>query len=196
MCRKTFLRASLFGAASAFFWLRLVREARGDESFAPASVQAQLLTRILPFDRGFAGRVGNGNVVVELVQIGGDPDSASAVLHMDRALSDVGTVADRPLSTRTVTFKSPTDLASAARSDGVHVLYLSPGLGAYVPAIGLALVGSGILTFAAVEDFVSLGAVLGVAIAGGKPRISVNLAQARAQKIDFPASVLKLAKVY
>jgi hypothetical protein len=97
---------------------------------------------------------------------------------------------------RTVTFKNATDLAAAARSDGVHVLYLAPGLGAYVPAIGLALVGSGVLTFAAVEDFVSLGSVLGVAIAGGKPRISVNLAQARAQKIDFPASVLKLAKVY
>jgi hypothetical protein len=97
---------------------------------------------------------------------------------------------------RTVTFTNASDLAAGARAAGAHVVYLAPGLGPNVAAIALALVDSGILTFASVEDFVANGAVLGVAIAAGKPRMSIHLAQARAQKIDFPASVLKLAKVY
>jgi hypothetical protein len=38
--------------------------------------------------------------------------------------------------------------------------------------------------------------VLGVDVADGKPRMSINLAQARAQLIDFPAPILKLARIY
>jgi hypothetical protein len=175
--------------------LAALGDARGDEGGVPASVQAQILTRILPFDRNFASRAGH-SVLVELVQIDGDPDSTSAILRIARALSDIGKVADRPMIERTVAFQSAGELVKGARADGAQVLYLSPGLAPLVSAIAVALADSGILTFAGDEDFVRLGAVLGVAIDAGKPRISINLNQAKAQNIDFPASVLRLAKVY
>jgi hypothetical protein len=76
------------------------------------------------------------------------------------------------------------------------VVYISPGLAEDTAAVGKALLGSGVLSFAAVEPYVPKGIVVGVAVAAGKPRMSINLAQARAQKIDYPAAVLKLAKVY
>jgi hypothetical protein len=189
------LRAYLVGAANAWIGLEAV-DTRGDERGVPASVQAQILTRILPFDRGFASRAGSGSVLVELVQVDGDPDSSSAVLRMARALSDIGKVAERPLVERTVAFRTGGELVRGARADGAQVLYLSPGLASSIGAIALALADSGILTFAGVEDFVRIGAVLGVAIDAGKPRISINLNQAKSQNIDFPASVLRLAKVY
>jgi hypothetical protein len=189
-------RVALLGAWGAWAWLEVERSAFADDSIAPASVQAQILTRILPFDRGFAGRVGSGNVMVDLVQIGDDADSTSTVLHMGKELADIGQVAEHPLHLRTVNFRSAAELAAGAHANGSHAVYLSAGLGPQVPAIAAAFVGSGVLTFGCAEAYVPNGAVMGVAILAGKPRISVNLAQARAQDIDFPASVLRLAKVY
>lgn len=82
------------------------------------------------------------------------------------------------------------------RSEGANVVFLSPGMAGETLAIAKSLTGSGIMSFAAVEPYVPGGIVLGVAIIDGKPRISINLAQAKAQIIEFPASILKLAKVY
>lgn len=166
-----------------------------EQPTAPAAVQAEILTRILPYERAFESRV-KGRVVVALVQKPGDAESASSVQQMRKALSDIGTVRNHPLSTVVLTYAGAAKLSADCRSEGANVVFLSPGMAGETGAIGNSLTGSGILSFAAVEFYVPGGIVLGVAVVDGKPRISINLAQAKAQAVEFPASILKLAKVY
>ena len=169
--------------------------AQAKSSTAPSVVQAQIITRILPYDRAFEQKV-KREVVIVLVQRPDDPESASAVQQMQNALKDVGEVRGRALKVRVLSYSTPSALAASLRGEGAHVAYIAPGLLREVPLIAQALAGSGVLSFAANEPCVPEGIVLGVEIADGKPRMSINLRQARTQKIEFPAAILKLAKVY
>jgi hypothetical protein len=105
-------------------------------------------------------------------------------------------VANQPITAVLYDYTDPAALAAECQKRKAQVTYVSPGLASEVPGIAAALANSGVLTVAAVEQYVPRGAVLGVEVVAGKPRMSVNLAQARAQKLDFPSAVLKLARIY
>ncbi|HEX6277181.1 MAG TPA: YfiR family protein [Polyangiaceae bacterium] len=169
--------------------------AAAESPTAPASVQAQIITRILPFERSFAARSG-GSVVIVIVERSKDADSASASIQLAKALDDIGSVGGRALRVQTVPYASAASLVAESKKRGALVVYVTPGLAGEVPAIASAFVESGVLTVAAVESYVSRGAVLGVEVADGKPRMSINLSQAKKQKLDFPSAVLKLARIY
>ncbi|KYF86939.1 hypothetical protein BE20_27560 [Sorangium cellulosum] len=189
LCRRAFVLGILAAAALA------PRRARAETATAPFDVQAEIVTRILPYDRGFPERV-KAQVSFLLLTRARDADSASAAHQMRRALLDIGKVRDRPIRVESIEYSSAAELAAACRARDIHVVYISSGLAKDVAAIRGALADTGVLSFAAVEPYVAQGAVLGVDVANGKPRMSINLAQARAQRIDFPASILKLARIY
>jgi hypothetical protein len=72
---------------------------------------------------------------------------------------------------------------------------MMPGLDAELTAIASALQGVPILTVGADADDVPGGLALGFALVEGKPKIVINLDVARAQQVDFSASLLKLSDV-
>lgn len=166
-----------------------------DENTVPYQVQAQILSRILPFDRNFGKRV-RGEVVIAMFERGGHAESGNAVRQMGRALADIKTIGGFPLRVVTVPYRGPREARTACDEHGAHAAYLSPGLGGEMPELARSFDGSGVLTFAAVESYVRSGATVGVSLAAGKPQMSIHLTRARAQKIDLPSTVLKLAKVY
>jgi hypothetical protein len=170
-------------------------EASAETPTAPIAIQAQVITRILPFERGFAAK-SPAEVQVVIAVRSGDADSESAALKMAKALDDIGKVANKPLRVSTVTFSSAQQLAAECRKRSAHVLFITPGLSAEVGQLASALIGTGMLSVAAVETYVPGGIVLGVEVVAGKPHMSVNLKQARSQKLDFPSAVLKLARIY
>jgi hypothetical protein len=53
-----------------------------------------------------------------------------------------------------------------------------------------------LLTVGATPEYVESGIVLGFDLVSGRPKLLINLSQARKQQVDFPASVLRLMKVY
>jgi hypothetical protein len=75
-------------------------------------------------------------------------------------------------------------------------VYLTPGFDDDVPRIGASLRGVDVLSLGAVPDYVSQGVVLGFDLESGKPKILINLDQAKQQNVSFPADVLRLMKVY
>jgi len=166
-----------------------------EEGSAPATVQAQILARLLPFDRSFATKV-KDNVVVVLLEKPGNSESSSSVKQIAKALDGVGKIGGHHITVSVVAFSGAGPAVATCKSKGAHAVYVSPGLGSDTGALAAALVGSGIVSFAAVESYVPSGISVGVSIVSGKPQMSINLAKARAQRIDFPATVLKLAKVY
>jgi hypothetical protein len=189
------LGSALVGLAHISAGVSVARWARAESPTVPAAVQAQFLTRVFPFDRNAPARVAGDTVVIYLLHLPDDPDSVSPTLHMEKELSDIGKIGQWGLTTRRVPFSSSAAIASGA-AGRANILYIAPKLGPQVPALASALGGSGVLTFAAVEDYVPRGAVLGVRLDGSRPQMSINLAQAHAQNIDFPSSVLRLLKVY
>ncbi len=188
-------RRVLLGAIAFAGMMAFGRSAAADKPSCPVSVQAQILARILPFERGFTKRV-KDRVVVVLVEKPDDPDSTGAVGGMQRALQDAGTIAGKPIRMHTTKWAGPGALASSCRSQGAHAVYIAPGLAEHVSAIARELGNTPILSFAAVERDVAKGIVLGVELRSGKPNMSINLKQAKRQALDFPSAVLKLAKIY
>lgn len=170
-------------------------DARAEAPTAPIAVQAQIIARILPFERGFASRA-RGAVPMLVLEQSGNADSGSAAKQMVKALLDIGTISGKPIQVQTVIYTNAANLRSECTKRGVIAAYLTPGLGKEVKAIAAALVGSGVLSVAAVEAYAANGAVLAVEVTSGKPRMSINLRQAKAQKLDFSSAVLRLAKVY
>jgi len=162
---------------------------------APAAVQGQILVRLMLYERRFVKRAPS-EVVVLLVQKAGNSDSINAVGQIQKVLRDIGVINGMPIRTEVVTFGTAPELAAACQAEGASVVYVSPGFRGDAGAISKALVGSEVVTFAAVEDYVAEGITVGINVVAGRPKMSINLAQSRLQGLDFASSLLSLARIY
>lgn len=161
----------------------------------PAGAQAELLAKLVGFDRNFAARAG-GKAVIILTAMPGDAESMSTVLEMKAALSRLPTVGNLPHEELIVSHTSASALADLVRSKHAAIVYLGPGLDKQVPAIRDALSSLDVLSVGAIPSYVPGGIVLGFDLVSGRPKLLIQLAQARKQNVAFPASVLNLMKVY
>jgi hypothetical protein len=147
------------------------------------------------YERRFVKRAPS-EVVVLLAQKTGNSDSINAVGQIQKVLRDIGAINGAPIRLEVITFGTAADLAVTCKAEGASEVYVSPGLRGDIGAIGKALVGSEVVTFAAVEDYVPEGITVGINVVAGKPKMSINLTQARLQGLDFASSVLSLARIY
>jgi hypothetical protein len=167
-----------------------------DVTAVPATIQAELLAKLEGYDRGFAARAGDTARILLLVKPGSTKSALSAE-EMASALSKVVRIGGLPHKDTIVTYEGPDALARKCRAERVAVVYVTPGFeDAEVPALRTALDGTSVLTLAAVSRQVPLGITLGFELESGKPKLVLNLSQARRQKVDFPGSLLQLMKVY
>jgi hypothetical protein len=161
----------------------------------PAAAQAELLAKLVSFDRNFAARAG-GKAVIIIVAMGGDAESMSAALEMKAALSRLPTVGNLPHEELVLTYTNPAALAQAVRSKRAAVVYLTPGFDKQITAIRDALSPLDVLSVGAIPSYVPAGIVLGFDLVSGRPKLLIQVVQARKQNVAFPASVLSLMKVY
>jgi hypothetical protein len=110
------------------------------------------------------------------------------------AIGQIGTLGARPASVATHNFSSPAALLNASRE--ADVVYLMPGFSRTdLQAIAAAFADVNVLTVGASNGDAESGVALGFELEGSKPRIVVNLRQARAQRLEFSAHFLRLARV-
>ncbi len=160
----------------------------------PLQLQAQLVSRLAAFDRNFTSRAG-ATARVLVVSKTGDAESKRVASTIARALGGLRDVGGLPAKIEEVDFSDPTSLAARTRQDHVALVYLSIGLEGETTAISKALVGANVLTVGASPLHVTKGAVAGLDLEEGRPKIVINLACARAQSVAFKAEVLKLARL-
>lgn len=175
--------------------LMLASPGEAQSARVPASVQAALIAKVAGFDRNFAARAGPRAVVI-VVQASGDQESQRAAQDIRAALSEVPTVGNLPHEEQTVTYASAAALADLVRTKHAAVVYFGPGFSEQVTAIRDAFSSLSVLTFGSVPEYVPAGIVLGVDLVSGRPKLSVNVPQARRQQVSFSASVLNLMKIY
>jgi hypothetical protein len=187
--RRALLATGL--AASVELW---VRQGATQSVEVPVRLQAELLAKVAAYDRAFAERA-RGKAHCLVVVKPGDADSeriGEQILSELRVLPQIGGLAH---SEELVRFASPQALAELVWGRGPAVVYLSVRLGEHVAAIAAALDGTSVLSVAVTAPYVPSGAVLGFDAESGKPRLVVNLAQARRQRVAFKPELLKLARV-
>lgn len=193
--RSLLVAAAAASLAPAAFFLPGAPEALAEDVAVPVSLQAELFVKVAAYDKNLAARAGD-RVRVMILQKPEIAESVRATAQMQKALSQLADIAGIPHETQITFFTTAEDLASAVKTKRVSVVYITPGFDADIAAIAKALAGASVLTVASLASYVPKRVVLGFDLVSGKPKLLVNVAQAKAQSVAFKPDVLKLMKVY
>ena len=172
-----------------------VRDGRAEEPSVPIGLEVELLAKVAAYDRHLPERAGD-RVNVVIVTMPGNPDSVRAAAQMQTALAGIPQIDGRPHDDAVVPFPGARALPDTCKQRHAAILLFTPGFGDQVDAIRAALDGVDVLSVSSVAGYVPRGIVLGFDLVSGKPKLLVNLTQARKQKVQLSADVLKLMKVY
>jgi uncharacterized protein DUF4154 len=164
------------------------------DSRVPLSLQVLLLSHLGSYDRNFKARAGSvANVLV--VSRKGNSDSAFEQASLAKALADLRDIGGVPVHVAEAEFTDAESLARRCRTERISVVYLTVGLEDDAQHIAAAFVNGNILTVGTSARHAENGTVVGFALEEARPRLVINLAQARTQKVDFRAEVLRLARL-
>lgn len=164
------------------------------EPEVPIRLQVNLLDRVIPFDRNFAARV-HGRLMVVILVDEKSPDSVRVGAQLQSELSSRDSLGSYGLSAARLPFVSLTGLREECRRLRAGVVYVTPGMREAAGQLAGALQGLKVLSVGSMPEQVGEGLVLGSAVRSGKPRVLVNLKQARRQDIDFRADFLRMVEV-
>jgi hypothetical protein len=160
----------------------------------PIKMQAELFGKLASYDRNFQKRAGPKALVV-LVVAPRNAQSTTFAASMRLALERLERIGGLPHHENVVQYENAAALAKLCRAERAAAIYLGPGLEAESERVAAALSGLDVLSVASNPAYVEQGIVLGFDLVSGKPRILVNLPQAKRQNVNFRADVLKLMKV-
>jgi len=191
--RRSIVVAFVFAAAALS--TGVPDDARAEDVNVPDTLQAELVAKVAAYDRGFAARAGDRAHIV-ILEKPDDPDSKRWATHLEAAFHALPDVGGLPHDEAVVAWPGASALPDLVRSRHAAIVYLTPGFGNDVGAIRAALDGLDVLSVGAVADYVPRGIVLGFDVISGKPKLLVNVGQARRQHVTFMAEILKMAKVY
>lgn len=161
----------------------------------PAELQGELLAKVAAYDRNLGARAGDTARIVLVVK-SGDARSNLSAATMKSVLSHIDRVGGLPHQESIVPFEGAAALAARCRSDRVAIVYFTPGFTDDIDQLRASFAGVDILSVSAVPEYVARGIVLGFDLVSGKPKLLLNLPQAKEQNVNFKADVLALMKVY
>jgi phosphoserine phosphatase len=181
-------------AAVAIACLGLGAMAAGQDVAIPPRLQAQLVAKVAAYDAKFAARA-RGRALVLIVVAPGAGESERFSEQIRAELANQPRIGGLPHDEEIVPYTSAPDLARRVKERGAALVYITPSLSYAVSGIADALSGLDVLSVAAVPDDVRLRLVLGFALEAGRPKLVVNLSQARRQNVAFNPDLLRLARV-
>lgn len=161
----------------------------------PVSLQMDLLLKVASYDKNLKQRA-RDRVRVAVLLRQDDADSGRSAAQALKALADADDIEGLPLERVSLTYTDGPTLARLTNEGNISVLYVTPGFSeAEIDAIARALDGVSVLSVGALAKYTLRGVVLGFDLAGGKPKLIVNLDRARRQSVELSSSVLKLMRV-
>jgi hypothetical protein len=181
-------------AGTALTFLGVGAMAAGQDVAIPPRLQAQLVAKVVAYDAKFAARA-RGRALVLIVVASGAGDSERFSEQIRVELANQPKIGGLPHDEEIVPFTSASDLARRVKERGAALVYITPSLSSAVTGIADALSGLDVLSVAAVPDDVRHRLVLGFALEAGRPKLVVNLSQARRQNVAFNPDLLRLARV-
>jgi hypothetical protein len=170
--------------------------ARPVESVVPADLQANILFRLLAYDRSLRARAGP-SVGIAVVFKGGDKTSTLWHDDMLRALDAMQPQTIQGLSFAVFghRFTDAAALRDFVAKKGIDAVYLAPGVEPEADAIRAVCQEQRVASVAATRAAVERGIAVAVVPRGESPSLVVNLTAARAVGMDLDPKLLQLAEV-
>jgi len=183
----------LAGLAIVLFVAMMSGDSRADAR-VPPQLQAQLVARLGTFDRNFQARAGAVAQILVVHQAGNSESSfeGASLAKAIGELRDVGGVAAR---VEEAEWSDAQALAARCRARKIALVYFTVGLENEMPRVADAFTGVDVLTVGTSARHAEHGAVVGFGLEEARPKIVLNLKQARAQNVAFKAELLKLARI-
>ena len=166
----------------------------GQTMEVPVETQIPLFLKLLSFDRNLHSR-GDSVLLIGVVYQSGNRESQVARDAVD------GIVHSSPTRVEGLPFRSiDIDLDHESldvflRAHSIAVIYVAPLRAVDVRGIAQATRQAQVRSFTGVTRYVDLGLAVGVGLRGDLPQIIINLPAARLEGADFPAQLLRLARV-
>jgi hypothetical protein len=182
----------LVGASASIV---LARSAKAEAITVPIRLQAELLAKVVSYDRNFEARTGERVRTLLLIKQG-DPESGRAAVEMKSALSSLETIGGLPHEEELATYSDALALTAMCRERKASILYVAPGFSQQVDTLRESMGVLSLLTVGSIAEYVPNGIVLGFDLVSGRSKLLVNLTQARRQRVEFRAEILKLTRVY
>jgi hypothetical protein len=166
------------------------------EMEAPAEGQVLVFLKVLTYDRALALPDRDAIRITVLYATGNRDSEANrdAVLRALAANSGK-TVNGRAFEFAACSYESSAKLSQHLADEGVHVLYVTRGLGEQLRGITAAARRRGVLTMTGVPGFVAQGISVGMVVRDDQPRIMLNLPAVKAEGHDMNANLLRLCEV-
>jgi uncharacterized protein DUF4154 len=166
-----------------------------DQMAVPAELQVPLLLKVLTYDRNFESKA-RVELTVGIVYEPGDAASVKAKNEVADMMDTVAgkTVKKLPIKYVLLENRGLSELESAARSQGVSLLYLAPGL-RNLEELTRFSQANHITTITGVRRYVERGVAVGIGLRHDKPEILINLPASRSEGSEFDASLLRIATV-
>lgn len=187
-------RVSSWCAALVAALLLIATPLAAEQVQIPARLQAALVAKVAAYDTRFALRA-NGQALVLIVVASGKAESERFGEEIRAELGLQPKIGGVSHSEEIVRFSSAADLAQLCKERHAALIYVAPALSQEVPQIAAALSGVDVLSVAALAGDVQQRLVLGFARESGRPKLLVNLEQARLQKVAFNPDLLRLVRV-
>lgn len=188
-------RVAVLGAIVGAMLLLWPPPVRADQQGLPVTLEAELLAKVLVYDRTFPKRAGKLARVL-IVAKEGNANSIRAASQMRTALGSIVRIGGLPHEEIGLEFTTAKALAEICTSKQIAVAYFGPGFDDDLEMIRTELDGREVLTVGSVPQYVPQGIVLGFDVVAGYPKLLFNLTQARRQHISMTADLLKIARVF
>jgi hypothetical protein len=163
---------------------------RAQDAAVPIALQIELAGRLLWYERGLQ-KSSERQLRALILERTRDPVSARMAAQLATQLSETSLGGRRVVVAR-VSYESVDQVARAAVQQRAYLAWFTAGFSELSGELGRALGARGVLTISSHGPDAARGVVLGFELESGKPRIMLNLKQARAQKLDFSAQLLRV----
>jgi len=168
--------------------------ARAEDPAVPLQLQADLTAKLIEYAQAPSPQ-GLTTLRIGILVRNGSVESQHFGSEIKAIFGRMATIAGTAHEESVITWSTPAAFAEEARRRQLFAVYVTPGLRGEVPAIARALEGTPIISVAAIDTYVASGAILGFELVSGRPRMVLNLPQARRQGVAFRAQVMKLMRI-
>src|SRR5947208_2668847 len=158
---------------------------RAEDPAVPLQLQADLTAKVIEYAQAPSAQ-GLTTMRIGILVRSGSVESQHFGTEIKAIFGRMATIAGIAHEEVVMTWSTPAAFAEEARRRQLFAVYVTPGLRGEVPAIARALEGTPIIAVAA---------ILGFELVSGRPRMVLNLPQARKQGVAFRAQVMKLMRI-
>jgi hypothetical protein len=191
---KLMVRNAAAVAGAACLLLSVAARTAGGEQDVPSDLQAAIITRLLGYDRALKGRAGS-SLTIGILGKAADRGASRAQAELEQAFGTQTSIQGLRLAARPYSYTDAAQLGEWVVSQGVDVLYVTPGLEKEVAAIQAVCAERKVVGVSSVRAFVKQGLAIGVVTKGESAGLLVNLPAARAAGMDLDPKLLTLAEV-